>query len=245
MPHSFATYTDASVNAFKFNPRNQEVIEKKREILQSISDHYNSKPASTLFVGFNPMIFGATTQQVYVTSISSDTKKYLDDSGIKYTYISSDDLTSESYKKKFDWVVAVDEYYTFANQEQDQITNINLTSTLAKKLIVTTLRDYKNQDYKDREFSQPLAVHNQSATKLFLEYHNYDFNDKSSWKTSVYELEGTGSVMSGPYNRRSMFFKQLAKFSIDAGARDFYVHKNLMYKSLIKKNYEHVISISF
>ena len=37
----------------------------------------------------------------------------------------------------------------------------------------------------------------------------------------------------------------MAKFSIDAGANNFYVHKNLMYKSLIKKNYEHVITISF
>jgi hypothetical protein len=42
-----------------------------------------------------------------------------------------------------------------------------------------------------------------------------------------------------------MYFKQMANFSITAGARQFYVHKNLMYKSLIKKNYEHVISISF
>ena len=50
---------------------------------------------------------------------------------------------------------------------------------------------------------------------------------------------------SGPYNRRSMFFKQMAKFSLDAGGKNFYVHKNLMYKSLIKKNYEHVISISY
>ena len=42
-----------------------------------------------------------------------------------------------------------------------------------------------------------------------------------------------------------MFFKQLAKFVYDAGAANFTVHKNLMYKSLIKKNYEHVISVQF
>jgi hypothetical protein len=53
------------------------------------------------------------------------------------------------------------------------------------------------------------------------------------------------TVAYGPFARRSMFFKQMANFSIAAGARQFYVHKNLMYKSLIKKNYEHVISISF
>jgi hypothetical protein len=49
----------------------------------------------------------------------------------------------------------------------------------------------------------------------------------------------------GPFQRRTMFFKQMAKYTKDAGAVDFMVHKNLMYKSLIKKNYEHVISIKF
>jgi hypothetical protein len=47
------------------------------------------------------------------------------------------------------------------------------------------------------------------------------------------------------FNCRQMFFKQCAKFSIDAGAQDFLIHKNIMYKSLIKKNYEHVISMRF
>jgi len=58
-------------------------------------------------------------------------------------------------------------------------------------------------------------------------------------------MQGNDVKITGPFARRSMFFKQMAKFSIDAGAKEFYVHKNLMYKSLIKKNYEHVISISF
>jgi hypothetical protein len=118
-------------------------------------------------------------------------------------------------------------------------------TSLAKELVVTTLRDYKNQDYRDREFSQPLAVHNGPASKVFLENHNYDFNDRNAWNTTVYEIQGNTIEVHGPYARRSMYFKQMAKFSIDAGATNFYVHKNLMYKSLIKKNYEHVISISF
>ena len=90
-----------------------------------------------------------------------------------------------------------------------------------------------------------MAVHAHNDTKLFLEYHHYDFADRNSWSTTVYEMHGANAATTGPFARRSMFFKQMAKFSIDAGAKSFYVHKNLMYKSLIKKNYEHVISISF
>ena len=243
MPGSFAKYTETSVNAFDFNPKNQVVIERKQEIVHAIAQHYNHSPASVLFYGFSPLMLGNTCKNISVTAITEDTKKFLDSRSVKYTYINEDSLGQ--YRKQFNWVIASDEYFTFAETEQDQLDKINLTCGLAKDLVVTTLRDYKNQDFRDREFSQPLAVHAQANTKIYLEYHNYDYTDKNSWNTTVYELEGNKSTVYGPFARRSMFFKQMAKFSIDAGAKNFFVHKNLMYKSLIKKNYEHVISISF
>jgi hypothetical protein len=189
------------------------------------------------------MMLGAGYKELLVTQITPQTKKFLDQRGVKYTYVAEEDLGN--YKKSFDWVVATDEYFTFANTEEEQLAKIQLASSLAKSLVVTTLRDYKNQDFRDREFSQPLAVHNHNDTKLFLEYHHHDYADKNAWTTTVYEMHEANALTYGPYARRSMFFKQMANFSISAGARQFYVHKNLMYKSLIKKNYEHVISISF
>ena len=243
MSQDFASYTESSVNALNFNPKSQEVIERKREILTSIAQHYNGTPASILFHGFSPLILASTSKQIAVTGINSEIKKFLDSAGVKYAYIEEKDLGD--YKKQFNWVVAVDEYFTFAKSEQAQLDKIKLASELAKDAIVTTLRDYKNQDFRDREFSQPLAIHAHNEAKIFLEYHHYDYNEKNAWSTMVYEMQDKNTVVTGPFARRSMFFKQMAKFSIDAGAREFYVHKNLMYKSLIKKNYEHVISISF
>jgi len=243
MYNDFANYTEISVNALKFNPKTQEVIDKKKEILQSISLHYKSSPTSTLFYGFNLMMLGSSSKQLAVTAITDQTKKYLDSLNIKYVYIKESELAQ--YKKQFNWVVVGDEFFTFAKTEQEQMDKIQSISSMAKDLVVTTLRDYKNQDFKDREFSQPLAVHNQGQTKIFLEYHDYDFSDKNSWHTTVYEMDGPVAHVSTAFARRTMFFKQMAKFSIDAGAKEFYVHKNLMYKSLIKKNYEHVISIKF
>lgn len=243
MAQGYATYTNISVSALEFNPRSQDIIQKKQEILSAISDHYNSTPTNMLFVGFSPLMLGTACKQISVTDITENTKNYLDSSGIKYTYIDKKDLTK--FKKQFSWVVASDEYFTFADTEDDQRANIETMAELAKDLIVTTLKDYKNQDFKDREFSQPLAVYNQKNSKLFLEHHAHDHVDKNTWTTTVYELEGEKTAVYGPFLRRNMFFKQMAKFSIDAGAKNFYVHKNLMYKSLIKKNYEHVISINF
>ena len=243
MPHSYATYTNISVDALSFNPRSQDIITKKQEIVDAVAAHYNQTPTNILFVGFSPLILGVSYKQIFVTNVTELTKKYLDNSSIKYTYI--DPANLGQYKKHFNWVIASDEYFTFAESEDEQRLSVELLASLAKNLVITTLRDYKNQDFKDREFSQPLSVHNHKDTKLFLEYHNYDYDDKNAWSTSVYELQGQDSKYYGPFRRRSMFFKQMAKFSLDAGAKNFLVHKNLMYKSLIKKNYEHVISISF
>jgi len=243
MSQDFAGYTESSVNALKFNPKSQEVIERKKEILTSVAQHHGNSPATMLFYGFSPLMLASTCKQIAVTNITIETKKFLDSTGIKYVYVDEKDLGN--YKKQFSWVVATDEYFTFAESEQEQLDKIKAVSNLAKDVIVTTLRDYKNQDFRDREFSQPLAVHDHNETKIFLEYHHYDYSDKNAWNTTVYEMQGKETVVTGPFSRRSMFFKQMAKFSIDAGAKEFYVHKNLMYKSLIKKNYEHVISISF
>jgi len=243
MPATFATYTEASLNAYKFNPKSQEVLERKREILTSIAQHHGSSPASVLFYGFSPLMLISTAKMIAVTDITDEIKKFLDSTGVKYVYIKEAEL--KEYKKQFDWVIASDEYFTFAVTEQAQLDKVQTVAELAKDVIVTTLRDYKNQDFRDREFSQPLAVRNGRDSKIFLEYHDYDYNDKNAWKTTVHEMSGLAGNVTGPFARRSMFFKQMAKFSIDAGAKEFYVHKNLMYKSLIKKNYEHVISISF
>lgn len=243
MSLDFASYTEISVNALKFNPKSHEVVDRKREIFQSIAEHRGQSPASVLFVGFSPFILTNSVAAPSLTCVTPGIKKYLDSHGIKYTHIDEKELPRHT--KNFDWVVAGDEFFTFASTEEQQRTHIDLLSSLAKQLIVTTLKDYKNQDFRDREFSQPLAVRNGKQSKVFLEYHDMDYANKNSWDTTVYEMEGTQCQAHGPYARTSMFFKQLAKFSIDAGAREFYVHKNLMYKSLIKKNYEHVISILF
>ena len=243
MSQDFANYTESSVNALKFNPKSQEVIDRKKEIVQSISSHHGAGPTSILFYGFSPLMLASTYKQISVTGITPEIKSHLDTTGIKYTYIENKDLVN--HKKQFNWVVATDEYFTFAKTEQEQMDKIQTVCGLAKNVVVTTLRDYKNQDFRDREFSQPLAVHAHNDTKIFLEHHKQNFNDKNAWDTTVYSMHGESATIYGPYARRSMFFKQMAKFSIDAGAKEFYVHKNLMYKSLIKKNYEHVISISF
>jgi hypothetical protein len=242
---TFANYTDASLSALKFNPKLDDVVSKKQEILDGVYRVENLDPTSVLFVGFTPAILSCKAKTVAVTEISDTAQAFLKSSGVKFTYIDPTKLID--YTKSFECVVAMDEYFTFAENDQDQQHKIANICSLATAFVISTLRDYKNMDFKDRDFSQPAMLRNSTNTKIFVENHNWDIRDRTKFDTMVYEVDQPNDKFNsyGIFNRRTMFFKQLAKFSMDAGAVNFLVHKNLMYKSLIKKNYEHVVSIQF
>lgn len=241
----FGKYTESLLSAFKFSPHQQDLAKKKYEIVEGVFHFYNISPDKILFVGFNPAILAAQGKELFVTQISDAALDFLKSQNIKVTNIPEQDLIN--FKNQFDAVVALDEYFTFANSDIDQQNKIKLFSSLAKDLVISTLKDYKNQDYKEREFSAPALIRNGTNKEINIESHDWDLKDRTAWTTTVYQIDQQSNTLStfGPFDRRTMYFKQLAKFSLDAGAYNFLVHKNLMYKGLTKKNYEHVISITF
>ena len=170
MTASYTNYTDIALNAFKFNVKQQDAIHRKYEILESIGHHYHQSPASVLFYGFNPWILAGHYKNILITDISESAKKFISDLGIKYTYIDSNDLGN--YSRSFDWVVTADEYFTFASVEEEQRAKVENLVGLAKKLVITTLRDYKNQDFKDREYSQPAIIKSNNQLTAFTEIHD-------------------------------------------------------------------------
>jgi len=242
---TFARYTDAVLSALKFNPKADDAVAKKQEILDGVYRFHNLVPTSVLFIGFNPAILSCRAKTIAVTEISKTAQDYLTEKGVNFTYIPIEQLAEKP--KSFEAVIALEEFFTFASSDVDQQNTVKLICSVATDFVISTLRDYKNQDFKDREFSQPALVRSGSTSKVYNEYHDWDLKDRASWNTMVYEIDNPSNHLTtyGLFNRRTMYFKQLAKFSMDAGASDFLVHKNLMYKSLIKKNYEHVISIRF
>lgn len=241
MVTDFERYSDILLDAYQSNARSADLAQKKLEILEELFGYYDTTVESVLFMGFSPGLLGIKNVDISVTEISDQVKQYLDQQGIVYKYIAPQDLSG----KKFSVVVAVDEYLTFADSDLVQRDRVNLLCELANEFVVTTLRDYKNQDYKDREFSQPIAVRNLAEKKIYFEHYEYDNIDRNACLGTSYCVDDDSITVIGPFARRNMFFKQLAKFSLDAGARNFLVHKNLMHKSVIKKNYEHIITIRF
>jgi hypothetical protein len=239
MSTSFEKYSDILLEAFQSNNRADDLASKKKEILTELFNFYDVAPDSVLFVGFSPGILKITEHKIFVTQVSDSVCSFLTKQGIDYTYVDFDNLND----KQFSAVVAVDEYFTFAETDKDQRDLVIRLTALAQDFVVTTLKDYKNQDYREKEFSYPIVVRGDNTKKIFFEQYEYDQIDRNFCLGTNYIVDDESVMLVGPFNRRAMFFKQLAKFSLDAGAQSFLVHKNLMHKSIIKKNYEHIITI--
>lgn len=238
---SFTRYSDILFNAFISNDKSSDVVVRKYDILQDALGHYDIVEPSILFVGFNPWCLAMGSRHFYITQVSENTVNYLRGKNCNVELY----FTGSSDSKKVDVTVAADEYFTFADSDQHQRELVNQLAEITNSMILTTLRDYKNQDFKEREFSQPIVIRGQGQQKIYLEHYDYEYHDKNASESRLYVIDSDKSEMVGPFKRRNMYFKQLAKFSLDAGAKTFLVHKNLMYKSVIKKNYEHVITIKF
>lgn len=239
----FLEYSDISFRAFSSSTKKQDIIQRKSSILDEVYRHHKMTPQSILFVGFNPALFGCTVANIYTTEVDDQALDYIQSQNSKVQFVNIDELFN--YEKHFDVIVALEEFFTFSDSENNQKVQFEMICRAAKRLVITTLRDYKNQEFKDREFSIPAVVKNDQETNVYLEYHDYDNTDRNAWCRVVYEIAGKSLTYNGPFECRNMYFKQCAKFGYDMGAKEFLIHKNIMYKSLIKKNYEHVISILF
>ena len=239
MHTSFEQYSDILLTAYQTSVCADDFATKKTEILNEIFYHYNITADDVLFVGFSPGMLKITNRNIFVTQVSKEVCDFLSEKNVVYTYVDFDTIK----EKSFPTVIAFDEYFTFANEDLEQREMVDRLMAIAQGHVITTLKDYKNQDYREKEFSYPVMIQNQDENKIFFEHYLHDQADRNLNQGTIYIVDNEGVTLVGPFNRRAMFFKQLAKFSLDAGAKNFLVHKNLMYKSTIKKNYEHIITI--
>lgn len=235
----FQNYNDTLLDAFKLHTKRKEIVDRKTEIISKILEYYNSQPQSYLFFGFTPAIFSVNADKIYITEVSNSVLNYIQTINPKV------ELIKNLQGHHFDCTVAFDEYLTFAKTDDELISKIALLCSVTKNIAITTVKDYKNQDFKEREYSQPSMVKNDQEFTAFIEIHDWHNEHRNSYTSFVYKLGNKTAELTSVNDRKALYFKQLAKFSMDAGAQNFLVHKNLMYKGLLKKNYEHVVSIQF
>jgi hypothetical protein len=161
--------------------------------------------------------------------------------GISSTKTLVDVLTSG---QTFDYVFATDEYFTKSLTEAEQILSIQEISKLTKVALYTTLKDYRNMPASQRFFQEPFSVKTPQGEAVIIRKRDWNKTDKQQWTNREWIIQNDKLTVCTPVECRTMYFKQLAKFSSDAGAKNFQVEKKQMYKPLFSKSFEYIICIS-
>jgi len=146
---------------------------------------------------------------------------------------------------KYDYVIAFDEWVCRAETEQQQIDKINLMPKLATKGFYTSVKDYKNMNSRDRFFEENFNLKSDAGDCIIVRQREWNPQDRQAWTQKNYIIQNNELTVIDPVQYRTMYFKQLAKFSTDAGAKNFQVDKKLMYKPLFSKSFEYIVYISF
>ena len=199
-------------------------------------DHRPSNKDSYLVIGKNIVGYGLNQLGYAVTE--ADGLGYSDNEHTNLNNIISQD-------KKYDYVIAPDEYFVNFATEEDQIKEIYKLSQLTNKGLYTTLKDYRNMHVSQRFFQEPFDVKQDNGDSIIIRKRDWHKEDKQSWVQREYIIKNDELIVCDPVDCRTMYFKQLAKFSSDAGGKTFQVEKKQMYKPLFSKTYEYIVYISF
>jgi len=220
------------------NHKWSESLAIKAKIFDDLIDNLGGT-TDLLFLNFNPVI--AELSKKYSITVVCDPKLVELFNCDNCTVVSSVD----SLKDKWRIVLALDEYFTYGENEFQQRKLMDNAAKVTKGWLITTLQDYKN--FAPHKKNQIEAINiNAQHNYIVLENSIADKIDKQVWNHYWYCIKDSVNLLTiGPVKRHTMYFKQLAKYSSDAGAKQYVVQKNILYKGFFSKSFEHVITVNF
>ena len=139
----------------------------------------------------------------------------------------------------------LDEMLTYVDTEEQQKQLLSLISKIANTAFVTTIKDYKNMYSNQRYFEEPFVLRTDNGDAIVVRKREWDQTDRQAWVQENFIIHNKELYICKNYNRRTMYFKQLAKFSSDLGSKSFEVDKKNMYKPAFSKTFEYVVTIKF
>lgn len=246
MLSDYATYYTFIGEYASKNSKIDELAEMKAETIIQSFENENVKPQTVLTLGFGLIPVGLINKGYDVTIgyCGDSCRAFGEELGIVHRMVGKllPDFVDEG--AKFDAVVAGDDFFTYLETEEDQILACEQLTEIANSIIVVTARDYKNLPQHHRQFDEPLAFeYDEGKDVVMFQRRKWSRTDRQTWQNYMYAVSDDGTHILGPMNRRTIYFKQLAKYMHDCGVSDYKIQKNLLYKPLFAKHYEHIITI--
>lgn len=141
---------------------------------------------------------------------------------------------------QFDIVLALDSYFTRFGTEQDQKDTITLTHGLTNNVLVTTIKDFKNIKSIDRLIDPPMVINSKTDSHVFVCHREWNAQDKQRFTEIMYQLSNGDMKSFTKEEKRTLYFKQLAKYIHDLGCSSFKISQTQFYKNLFSRSYEYI-----
>lgn len=152
-------------------------------------------------------------------------------------------LSEVDKNKKYDTILALDEalcrYSSEALQKQG-ITNL-LGYLDNNGMMLVSLRDYRNGNFHRRPLGDTVLNVIDSEDIVTVEVNQLDQQDKQAWNQKMYYIKNNVEfqiVNCG--DRRTLYFKQLAKYCADFGVSSFGIYKDIYWRGTWRRTPEHL-----
>lgn len=165
---------------------------------------------------------------------------WLEDNGIQVDYTPSN--------KKYDTVLAFDEYFTYSDDENSQKELISDAIDMLGKdgLLLTSVRDYRNNPYHKKNLGDTSFVNIDSDNYVIVEINTPDLKNPQTWEQTNFLIKNANSAIAFDQGtRRTLYFKQLAKYNNDKNCKQFGVLNDQYWKSPWRKSTEHIVWSKF
>lgn len=223
-----------------------ELSNTKARTIAEVFTNEHIKPDTILSLGFGLVPVGLHNNGYNVTigMCSAAAIDYGTATGLQDIMNSDtlDELVASG--QTFDVVVACDDFMTYFTTEDEQRAVCAKMHALADQLIIITARDYKNLPQHARQFDEPLSFsYDTDREVVMFNKRKWSRDNKQLWDNYMYVISEENADILGPILRRTIYFKQLAKYMHDIGISTYTIQRNLLYKPLFAKHYEHIIAI--
>ncbi len=145
--------------------------------------------------------------------------------------------------QKYDTVLALDEYFTYSDSEQSQRTTIenSVKMLCSGGVLLASIRDYRNNPVHKRNLGDCSYINISSKHYVIVEINQPDAANSQSWAQTNFVIENDDAATAYELgNRRTLYFKQLAKYCNDAGCKQFGILKEHFWKSPWRRSFEHI-----
>lgn len=152
-------------------------------------------------------------------------------------------LSEVNHNKKYDTILALDETLCrFSNENSQKQAINNLLNFLSPKgMMLVSLRDYRNGNFHRRPLGDTVLNEIDGEEYVTVEVNKHSTHDKQSWNQKMYFITNHQDLhVLSCGDRRTLYFKQLAKYSSDFGNTRFGIFKEIFWRSTWRRTPEHI-----